>query len=178
VELPFGKGRLVGGNANKSLDAVIGGWQLSGLARWSAGFPVNILNGSAWPTNWQFNPNATQIGPVATGTTKNPGSVNIFPDPQAALKSFVATFPGQSGTRNPIRGDGFAGLDASLSKRWVMPWRESQSLQFRWEVFNVLNMTRFDVQTITNNIDVGGFGNYSGLSTQPRVMQFALRFEF
>jgi hypothetical protein len=181
VELPFGKGRWIGKNADRRLDAIIGGWQLSGLARWTTGFPVSILNGSAWPTNWQFAPNATQIGPAVTRTTKNPdGSVNIFPDPlgPTGLGAFSTTFPGESGTRNPIRGDGFAGLDASLSKRWIMPWKDSQSLQFRWEVFNVLNLTRFDVQTITSNIDQGGFGNYSGLSTQPRVMQFALRFEF
>lgn len=182
VELPFGKGKLIEGNAGKSLDAVIGGWQLSGLARWSAGFPTNILNGSAWPTNWQFNPNATQVGPAVTRTVKNPdGSVNIFPDPQGptGLGAFAATLPGSSGSRNTIRGDGFAGFDAGLSKRWIMPWKESESLQFRWEVFNVLNLTRFDVQTITANIDQGSaFGNYSGLSTNPRVMQFALRFEF
>ena len=106
--------------------------------------------------------------------------MNIFRDPSGltGLKAFRTTIPGESGARNPIRGEGFAGLDASLSKRWIMPWKESQSLQFRWEVFNVLNLTRFDVQSITANIDVGGFGNYSGLSTQPRVMQFALRFEF
>jgi Carboxypeptidase regulatory-like domain len=182
VELPFGKGRWVGGGAGKSLDAVIGGWQLSGLARWTTGFPVNIGNGSAWPTNWQFSPNATQVGPAVTGTTKNTdGSVNIFPDPQGpkGLGAFAPTLPGESGGRNPIRGDGFAGLDAGLNKRWIMPWKESESLQFRWEVFNVLNLTRFEAQSITANIDAGSsFGNYSNLSTNPRVMQFALRFEF
>jgi len=51
---------------------------------------------------------------------------------------------------------------------------------FRWEVFNVPNLKRFDVQTITTNIDAGSssFGTYSGLLTSPRVMQFALRYEF
>jgi len=182
VELPFGKGKVLGKYAGRSLDEAIGGWQLSGLARWTSGFPVNIGNGSAWPTNWEYNPNATQIRRAVTGTTKNPdGSVNIFPDPSGptGLGAFRPTVPGESGARNPIRGDGFAGLDLGLGKRWTMPWKESQSLQFRWEVFNVLNLTRFDVQTITSNIDAGSsFGNYSGLSTNPRVMQFALRFEF
>ena len=186
VELPFGKGRWIGGNSHGFFNALIGGWQLSGLARWTTGFPVDISNGGAWPTNWQYSPNATQIAPASTGTTKNlsglaPGSVNIFRDPQGptGLGAFVRTLPGESGTRNPIRGDGFAGLDTGLSKRWLMPWRESQSLQFRWEVFNVLNLTRFDAQSITTNIDQGiSFGNYSGLLTKPRVMQFALRFEF
>lgn len=38
---------------------------------------------------------------------------------------------------------------------------------------------RFDVQSITANIDAGSsFGNFAGLLTNPRVMQFALRFEF
>jgi hypothetical protein len=52
-------------------------------------------------------------------------------------------------------------------------------LKFRWEVFNVPNLTRFDVASITNGIDQGpAFGKYSGLLTNPRVMQFALRYEF
>ena len=55
----------------------------------------------------------------------------------------------------------------------------SHSVLFRWEVFNVPNLKRFDVATITTGIDQGpAFGTYSGLLTNPRVMQFALRFEF
>ena len=52
-------------------------------------------------------------------------------------------------------------------------------LQFRWEVFNVLNLTRFDVQSINLSItNSSNFGQYSGLLTNPRTMQFALRYEF
>jgi len=53
-------------------------------------------------------------------------------------------------------------------------------LKFRWEVFNVPNLTRFDVQTVTNNLDSSqdSFGNFSGVLTNARVMQFALRYEF
>jgi hypothetical protein len=106
--------------------------------------------------------------------------VNIFTDPSGAtgIGAFVKNLPGDSGIRNNIRGNGFAALDMGLSKRWVMPWKESQGLQFRWEVFNVLNLTRFDVQSVTTSIDSGSFGNYGGLLTNPRVMQFALRYEF
>jgi len=42
-----------------------------------------------------------------------------------------------------------------LSKRWQMPYSEAHSVLFRWEVFNVPNLKRFDVATITNNIDAG-----------------------
>jgi hypothetical protein len=185
AELPFGKGKIIGGDSHGFVDAVIGGWQLSGLARWTSGFPVSIGNGAAWATNWNFSGDAIQAGQVITGRTKDPkglpaGSVNLFPNPQGpnGIGAFIKNLPGDSGIRNSIRGDGFAGLDLGLSKRWKMPWKESHSLQFRWEVFNVLNLTRFDVQSATTSIDSGSFGNYSGLLTSPRVMQFALRYEF
>ena len=60
-----------------------------------------------------------------------------------------------------------------------MPYSEAHSMQFRWEVFNVPNLTRFDVQSNIPELDqVNAFGNYTHLLTQPRVMQFALRCEF
>ena len=54
IELPFGKGKLLARNANGFANAFIGGWQLSGLARWTSGFPLTIGNGGTWPTNWQL----------------------------------------------------------------------------------------------------------------------------
>jgi hypothetical protein len=183
-ELPFGQGKAIGKDAHGFAEAVIGGWQLSGLARWTSGFPIGVSNGAQWPTNWQLSGYATQIGPVGTnGAVKNPdGSVNIFgTEAQAAtaLANYQADFPGQVGARNTLRGDGFAGLDFGLAKRWKMPWKDTHSLQFRWEVFNALNLTRFDVQTLNLSITNGStFGDYSGLLTNPRTMQFALRYEF
>jgi hypothetical protein len=183
-ELPFGKGRWLGKDSSGPLEAVIGGWQLTGLARWTSGFPIGVSNGAQWPTNWQIQGFATQIGPVSTvGASKNAdGSVNLFGNgaaAAAALANYQADFPGQVGARNTLRGDGFAGLDLGLAKRWKMPWKEGHSLQFRWEVFNALNLTRFDVQSLNLSITNGStFGNYSGLLTNPRTMQFALRYEF
>ncbi len=184
AELPFGSGRRFAGSAHGFTEAVLGGWQLSGLARWTSGFPVGVSNGAEWPTNWQLSGNATQIGPVTTvGASKNPdGTVNIFGSTAAAataLGSYAPDMPGQVGARNTLRGDGFASLDLGLDKRWRMPWKESQSLQFRWEVFNALNLTRFDVQSLNLSItNAANFGTYTGLLTNPRTMQFALRYEF
>ena len=183
VELPFGKGRWLGRNAHGFADAVIGGWQLSGLARWTTGFPVTIGNGATWPTNWQLGGAATQIGPAHPHTTLRPdGSVNLFPQDlpvtDIGLGPFRHDLPGESGMRNTVRGPGLDGLDAGLSKRWKMPYAESHNLIFRWEVYNVPNLKRFDVQTITTDISSSSFGVYSGMLTNPRVMQFALRYEF
>jgi hypothetical protein len=191
ADLPFGKGKQLAGNANGALDAVIGGWQLSGVFRMTSGFPVNISNGFNWPTNWQLGGNSYLISPVKTGTYTVPsgssaGDPNLFaagPYPTGAIQSFRGPFPGEGGARNQIRGPGYFGIDMGLSKRWKMPYKitrsEHHSLQFRWEVFNVPNAKRFDVQSISGELDVSStFGNYSRLLTNPRVMQFALRYEF
>jgi hypothetical protein len=184
VELPFGRGRALGRNASRFLDAFIGGWQVSGLFRWTSGFPVNVDNGySNFPTNFEQEGNADLIAPVKTGAYFNTGTPNIFANGPAAINSFAPAWAGESGQRNVIRGEGFFGVDLGVSKRWTMPWKESHSLQFRWETFNLTNSVRFDVQSslLSSALTLGSsgsFGNYSGLLTNPRIMQFALRYEF
>jgi hypothetical protein len=180
VELPFGKGKAIGRDAHGVLEAVVGGWQLSGLFRWTSGFPLNVFGGFNWPTNWQLGGTAVLTSSVQTGSFRNPdGTVNVFRNGTAAINSFRAPFPGEAGARNQIRGDGFFGIDLGLAKRWKMPYAESHSLQFRWEVFNLTNTVRFDVQSAAPELDISStFGNYTGLLTNPRVMQFALRYEF
>ena len=180
-EMPFGQGRAFGSGAHGLVEALIGGWQLSGLFRITSGFPVNIANGYEWPTNWQLGGQATLLGPAPQmRTTKNgDGTVNMFAQGPAAINSFMFDLPGSSGIRNPVRGDGTVGLDGGLAKRWKMRWNEKQSLQFRWEVFNIPNWNRFDVQSQVPEIDISStFGNYTNLLTNPRIMQFALRYEF
>jgi hypothetical protein len=193
VDLPFGRGRAVGRHIGRGLDAVVGGWQVSGLARWTTGFPVNAFGGYAWPTNWELGGNAQLTGQkIALGTGNLPatdcggtagnfsGGWNMFKNPCAAYSAFDYPFPGSSGVRNAVRGQGYAGWDMALSKQWNMPYNENHTLQFRWDVFNVPNLKRFDVQSVTNELDLGAlnFGTYTRLLTNPRVMQFALRYQF
>lgn len=180
VDLPFGRGRLVGSHVSGWADAFIGGWQVSGLARWSSGFPVSVAHGFEWPTNWQLSGWAILTGkPIQTGRAVVAGNWNLFPNPQAAIQGFAAPFPGQSGVRNAIRGDGYLGWDMSLGKQWQMPYRDTHHLRFRWSVFNVANIKRFDVQSASLELDQAStFGRYTRLLTNPRVMQFELRYEF
>ncbi len=194
-ELPFGQGRWIAHDINRAADAVIGGWQLSGLVRWTSGFPITVDNGGQYPTNYQLEGHADQLQPVTTGTyytgpnNNGVGSTapNLFSVGAAAYQSFGYAFPGETGLRNNLRGPGFFGVDLGLAKRWKMPWSEGQSLQFRWEVFNVTNSVRFNVQASNafissqNNLANGNssnFGNFSGTLTNPRIVQFALRYEF
>jgi Carboxypeptidase regulatory-like domain len=187
-ELPFGKGKYFGNGVNKITDGFIGGWQLTSIFRWTSGLPVGVGNGRFWPTNWNITGFASRTGALpkqetaknapaaASGGTPGP---NIFPDPATALKSYSNTLVGESGERNGLRGDGFFGIDLGLGKTWKLPI-EGHRLQFRWETFNLTNSIRFDVNSLTLDLGSGraNFGKYSEALTNPRVMQFALRYEF
>lgn len=184
--LPFGRGQRFGSTAGRALDLLIGGWQLSGLYRHTTGFPTSVGNGRFWPTNWNLTGWATQVGPVSTKTTKNApavagaGGPNLFADPRVAIKAYDYTLPGEIGQRNGLRGDGYFGIDAGLSKRFVLPYADGKhSLQFRWETFNVTNSVRFDVNSLSLDLgNTGTFGKYGDTLTSSRVMQFGLRYEF
>lgn len=190
VDLPIGKGRAVAHDSSGILDAFIGGWQLSGLARWTSGFPFSVDGGQRWPTNWFLTAIAEMTSKQKTGiyhlTDPSTGFafVSPFRDPAAAQAAFTIPVPGGVGSRNVLRGDGFASWDMSLGKRWKMPYREGHSLQFLWQVFNVPNLTRYNAQGVGSSLLTSltqaptHFGAYTSLLTQPRVMQFSLRYEF
>jgi len=185
AELPVGRGRAFTGSAHGLLDAFIGGWATSGVARWTSGFTFSVDGGQRWPTDWFLTAVTQMTAKPKTGTFKKAGSVNIFADPAAAQQDFTLPLPGQVGSRNVLRGNGYAEWDMSLYKSWKMPYRETHSLQFRWDVFNVPNLTRFNAQSGGSSAlltsltqSQNNFGAYTSLLTQPRVMQFSLRYEF
>jgi hypothetical protein len=105
--------------------------------------------------------------------------VQITPDVPATLTPMRFAYPGEAGSRNNFRGQGYFGIDTGLTKSWKI--REDMSLKFAWEVFNVTNSVRFDSNTNTsldNGSDDGSFGLYRRTVTVPRVQQFSLRFSF
>jgi hypothetical protein len=184
--LPFGKGRKFGSGVGRIGEALIGGWQLSGLWRQTSGLPTSVGNGRFWPTNWNITGYATQVAPVQVGTTKNAprptaagtSGPNLFPDPAAAIRAFDYTLPGETGGRNTLRGDGGFNIDTGLAKSFRL-WKEGSTLQFRWEVFNVTNSVRFDPFQISLDLgNIGTFGKYTGTFGTARVMQFGARIDF
>jgi hypothetical protein len=184
-DLPFGRGRHFGASSNRLMNGLLGGWQWSGLARWTSGFPTTISTGCCFPTNWELYSSAILVGPKPqTGRfTDQNGNPNLFKDPVAAAKAFRFSYPGESGQRNELRGPGYFGIDFGLSKSW--DFTESQKLKFSWEVFNVTNAVRFDVaplpQSSNGRLDSAGtdvFGTFNSTLTKPRVMQFAMRYSF
>ncbi len=180
--LPFGRGRAYGGNVNTLLDTFIGGWQWSGIPRWSSGLPFSVYE-PGWSTDWQIESYGVNVGNVKTHKhIDQNGNPQFFADP-AAINAGTSTggpirlpYPGEAGQRNNFRGDGYFNIDSGLAKNWKI--REYGTLKFAWEVYNVSNAVRFDPASIDVGLTDGQLGIASRLLTQPRRQQFSLRFDF
>ncbi len=184
-ELPVGKGKRFASSAPGIVQAMLGGWQLSGSWFQTSGLVGAVSDGSVWPTSWGPAPYATQPTAPEQRTTKNAPAIigesgpNIFPNPSVGRQSFDFTLIGSSGSRNTLRGDGTFLVNLGVSKRFIMPYSERHSLQLRWETFNLLNSVRFDPRSLSLSLtSVGTFGKYTSVLTDPRQMQFGLRYEF
>ena len=184
LDLPFGKGRRLGAGWNRALDTAFGGWQLTGLLRWSSGLPWSVsdaLPGGVGPfvTDFQLPGNAMLNGapPVQGLVTDKDGDPNVFPQGAAvAGAAFRFDFPGESGQRNNLRGQGFFGTDAGINKTFHLT--ERQSLRFSAYAFNLTNSVRFDAISIDNSFALPTFGKYTGTLTTSRRLEFVLRYEF
>lgn len=193
VGLPVGHGKAFLSDTNRVVDTLLGGWQLTGIFRWNSGLPVKTpFDGGVWATNWNVQSNGVRVRPLQSLPTSS-GSPNLFGDPVAAYRSFRNARAGETGERNVLRGQSYVTLDVGLMKTFNLP-REGQTLQFRWEVFNLTNTQRFDANTISDlslgqDPFLGGtpgsdFGRFTSTQTSlnetkaGRVMQFALRYQF
>jgi hypothetical protein len=142
-ELPFGKGKLLFRNANRAVNAVIGGWSLNSIYTYQSGEPFTIRSGFL-----TANGSAQSRAALAPGVTELPkpqlqnkagvlGPV-FFPD--ASL--FVNPGPGQLGFgRNLFQGPSYWNVDLGISKGFQLS--ERFRLTFRTEMFNALNHANF-----------------------------------
>ncbi len=185
-QLPFGRGKAVGGGSNAFADAIIGGWQWSGLNRWTSGLPFSFYE-PGWTTNWEIESYGVQTAPIATKKHYDQnGNPQYFRDPDAINSGVYCggcnggnirlPYPGEAGQRNNFRGDGYFNIDTGLAKSWKI--REYGALRFAWEVYNVTNSVRFDPAYINTGLTGGNLGVATSVLTVPRRMQFGLRFDF
>jgi hypothetical protein len=183
--LPFGTGQKFASTSNRFIDEVIGGWQWSGLNRWTSGLPFSV-NEPGWSTDWQVPSFGVETAPVKIRKHLDQnGAPQVFDNPEAINNGVDGgspirlPYPGEAGQRNLFRGDGYFDIDSGLAKTFHIT--ETQGLKFAWEVFNVTNSARFDTNP-NNSLGVeltsGTLGNYSATLTKPRVMQFSLRYDF
>jgi carboxypeptidase family protein len=185
-ELPVGKGRKFldkGGVAN----AVLGGWQVSTIFRYSSGIPF-FFRSSFCNVPGQFR--AGCIPAVKAGANpfaQDKGSYDPNKGPLFNKDAFesVDAFNFYYGTGERVtsyRGFPFRNQDLSLVKNTSLG--RGMNLQLRVEAFNVWNWHVFGGsgewgnQAFNNDLASPEFGNWGGGVSNPRNIQVAARLEF
>ncbi len=160
-DLPFGRGRRWGSDANAVVDAFIGGWTFSGINAMTSGAPVTLT----------YSPGATFV--VSGINQEFRGSNNYRPnvvgDPYGDKNSIteyfsktnvvIPTDPSQpfgNAKRNSVYGPWFWQLDFVASKNFRLPIGPRTNLQIRIEAFNLLNRTNFPAPS--GNRSTAAFG--------------------
>ena len=176
-QLPFGSGQRWGSGSSGVVNQLISGWQWNGILQVQPGFPFTPTVGSNRSGSGDTgNPDVPNRNPAFSGPVilENP---NRWYDPNAFLLPTAGTF-GNAG-RNQFMGPGLTSLDTSLFKRISI--NERWNLQFRAEVFNILNHTNFGSPILGvfagTNVSPSA-GRIPRTSTTSRQIQFALKLQF
>lgn len=170
-ELPFGRGKRWLDQAPALVDAVLGGWQVNGIAVFQTGQPVIVTN-SVPTTSGATRPNNNG------GSAKKSGDIRDRLTQYFDTSVFSGPGPfefGNTGRTLPdVREPGTRNFDVSVFKNFRV-W-EGAHVQFRSEFFNVFN-------TVTFGAPGGSYGNptFGTITSQandPRDIQLALKLIF
>ena len=148
-------------------------WNLSGIVTLQSGEPFSVLGEDTLfqATTADLATGRTVASAIKSGNVEN--RLNEYFDTTAfAVPSALGDF-GQLG-RNEIRGPKQIDTDLSIAK--LFPIREGQQLEFRTEFFNLFNNVNW-----ANPVSIassGNFGQVVSTTTGPRVIQFALKYNF
>jgi hypothetical protein len=175
-ELPFGRGRALANSLEGWRNGIVGGWSVTSIVTLQSGFPFTPQlsynpsnNGDTRnPVRPFANPDFS--GPVILGKPGQWFNPNAFlqPPPNSG-------FYGDLG-RDTLTGPGLATWDFSAIKNTTI--HERLNLQFRAEIFNLLNRANFSTPNLivfTPSGISGTAGAISSTSTTSRQVQFGLK---
>jgi len=168
-QLPVGRGKTVGSGMNRLADAVVGGWEISGIATFKGGLPISVF-GNQW-NSYGGDPRPNVIGNPKPAHQTNAQWLNI----NAFAYAPYGSFGNAPRYFSNVRGPHFQNWDTALEKNWAI--RESMRAQFRFETFNSANHANFYTPGPANTslYSPGAFGQIT-TAFQPRVVQFAGKF--
>ena len=152
--------------SNAVLNAVFGGWQVAPLVRWQSGSPFSVTTGVDNALSGTGGQRAVQT------------SDNIFGDKSVNNYLNIGAFTSPPvGTYSTLKPNAFYGPsrlqnDLAVTRNFHLA---AKQLQFRWEIFNVLNKANFNNPTAALNSTTFGRILTAG---DPRIMQFALKYDF
>jgi hypothetical protein len=172
-ELPVGKGKALLNNDGLT-GRILGGWQVNSIVTLQTGtaFEVNAPDESQ--TGGNHDSRANCISNPFAGTSTDPRS-GVWLNPAAFAVPSLGTF-GNCGARN-FHGPGLQNVDLSLFKSFAVT--ESTRIEFRAESFNLFNHANFtNPNSFFSPSTLGSFGRIFNTVTDPRELQFALKFYF
>ncbi len=175
-DLPFGQGKQFGSGLRGFSGTMISGWSVNSILTLQSGFPFTAQlsynpsndGDTRNPVRPFLNPNFT--GNPIIGTPQQWFNPNVFLQPPPSSGFFG------NAARDNLVGPGLATWDFSAIKNTKL--RESLSLQFRAEIFNLLNRANFNTPaliTFTPSGLSGTVGAITSTSTTARQVQFALK---
>jgi hypothetical protein len=169
-DLPFGRGKLLGKNANRAVNGVIGGWEVSPIVSFRTGWPMPIYGANDNSGTFSRGARADCSGVPSITNTFIPGigrqwfnNTGQFTNPAAG------TFGNCSPQLSDLRSPHYSDVDLSLHKDF--PITERFRLQFRTDFVNTFN----HVQLNAPNMSLGTtMGQITG-AQPPRNIQLALK---
>jgi len=165
--LPFAAGK-------RPIQYILGGWQTNGIVSLQTGGPMTISSGIDNSLSGIGLDRADIIGdPTLAGGRSRGDRIARWFNTNAFAINAIGTF-GTAG-RNTLRGPGLANVDFSAFKKFAMPYKESHSLEFRSEFFNLFN--RVNLNNPNTNRSSSLFGRII-TAGEPRILQFGLRYAF
>ena len=163
----------------------IAGWQASGISSAQSGTPITIIDQNAGSVygNFPFENRAQLSGARAStsgslnsrvlGHYLNSAAFTSAPEAPNGTSPADTDF-GNSGV-GMVRGPGQRNIDMALER--TIPTVESQSIHFRTEFFNLTNTPNFANPNNTVSFEPT-FGKITSKSNNPRIIQFALKYQF
>jgi hypothetical protein len=176
-ELPFGRGKAIGGGASGALNKIIGGWQLNAIVSYQGGNPLLVTQNNSTPI---FA--SKQMPNVVQGVEAALDKSNFDPATGRVLNinAFETTGQFEIGNAPSVlpraRSFNLYNEDFGILKR--TPITETVMIEFRFEVFNAFNRTRFSAPQTSNVSSPSGFGTVGGQANAPRSGQFSLKVAF
>jgi len=134
--------------SNRAVNELLGKWQIGGLVSAHTGFPFTPTTGV---DNSLTGVRQDRPDVVGSPYVRNTNSL-IWIDPAAFVPNALGAF-GNAGY-NSLIGPGFFDLDANLTR--YFPIREHQRFDFRFEFFNLLDHTNFNLPVASGSSSVSG----------------------
>ena len=169
--LPFGRGKMLFGNANGLTNRIIGGWQLGGVTSFQTGQPFSVTYTAPGSQIYGASGRANRVAGVALYPVHKTNAEWFNP---AAFTTPPAYTFGTSGY-DMMWGPHYQNWDMNLEKNTAIS--ERFKLQLRAEVFNIANHPNFSVPSASLSTP-SSFGVISSVVNENRTVEFAAKFSF